>query len=324
MSTEAAMASSPPPTQDLSAFEEVGHQAENRSFVEQAESLGLNWEVLQVPIRLSSEHHTGKIADWKALVRSDTGDILNVPKKRYTPVQPAQILDFFDVLRKDEDLTMDVVGILGGGKIIWGLAQTGRVISVDPSDPVKEYILVASSSDYSMSTLVKRTSVRVICQNTLELAIRLGDEGAGFLKRSHAGAFDFKYAREKIMAIRKDDAELERFQTEISKLSHHNVTEEQAEKYFTTLLFPGKKVEDVRANKRSSTRLDDALRMYHTAPGQELDTARGTAWGLLNTITYMTDHVSGKTPDSRMRSAFFAEGATLKEKARKAALKLVA
>lgn len=310
------------PQVQRAAWQELSRHAEdNRPFLQQAVDLGLNWKINEEPVQVGG---AGAAASWKGLVRSDTGDILNITKKRYTPVQPDHILAFFDSLREREQLTMETVGVLGGGRIIWGLASTGRDLSFTEEDKVLEYILAASSADYSFSTVVKRTSIRVVCRNTLEMALRTGNEGQGFLKRNHAGAFDFELAREKIVAIKADEEGLVEFKQDAQRLAQTKVSEDDAVKFFVKTLFPGKKVQEVKDSKRAAGRLEEVIAAYHSAPGQELDTARGTAWGLLNTITYLTDHVVGKTPDARVKSSFFAEGAILKQKALQVALKLAA
>lgn len=315
-------------TTDPSAWQELGHKADTRPFREQAADLGLNWKIEERKVFVDFEGEMGRNKEqtpaWKALVRNDTGDVFNIPKKRYVPVQPEHILAFFDSLRETEHLEMDTVGVLGGGRVIWGLAKTGRELGFSEHDRVKEYVLAASSADYSFSTVVKRTAIRVICQNTLEMAIAAGDEGQGFIKRSHAGTFDFELARKKIQAIKADEGTVKEFQADMEKLARHKVSEDEAVKFFVKTMFPGKKVQEVQDSKRSSGRLEEILNAYRTAPGQELETAQGTAWGLLNAVTYLADHTLGKTADSRLRSSFFAEGATLKQNALKVALKLTA
>jgi Domain of unknown function (DUF932) len=65
------------------------------------------------------------------------------------------------------------------------------------------------------------------------------------------------------------------------------------------------------------------MALYESAPGQNLDTAKGTLWGALNAVTYYVDHVRSRRAGGRLDSAWFGAGSALKEKAWTAACNLL-
>ena len=78
-----------------------------------------------------------------------------------------------------------------------------------------------------------------------------------------------------------------------------------------------KELEELAENK---TKL--AIEAFSQAPGQELQSANMTAWGLLNAVTYIIDHHLGTNRDSRLRQAWFGSNAKLKKRALDLALSL--
>ena len=78
-----------------------------------------------------------------------------------------------------------------------------------------------------------------------------------------------------------------------------------------------KELEELAENK---TKL--AIEAFSQAPGQELQSANMTAWGLLNAVTYTADHCLGANRDSRLRQAWFGPNAKLKKRALSLALEL--
>ena len=65
-----------------------------------------------------------------------------------------------------------------------------------------------------------------------------------------------------------------------------------------------------------------AVEAFSQAPGQELESASRTAWGLLNAVTYIIDHRLSTSQDSRLRQAWFGANAKTKKELWKLALAL--
>lgn len=296
---------------------------ENATISEWQQAAGLEWRVEENALKVEQlqAEPTPGIENFKALTRSDTHSVLNVVKNRYQVVQPEHLLNFFGELQVKTGITMETLGSLNSGKIIWGLGRTGRDLSLSEEDEMKEFVLLATSYDYTMATIVKRTAIRVVCYNTLQFAVESGNNFD--IRGSHAGAFNFAHAQDLVLGVKQDQEGADSFQANNTKLADTKVTEADAIKYFLNLLYPNKTPEEWESN-RVQKKMAKVINIFRSAPGQQLDTANNTAWGLVNAVTYLVDHQMGRTTDSRLRSAFFQNGAALKKQAYASALKLAA
>lgn len=163
----------------------MGTQVENAPTSEDAIIYaGLNWEVLQK--RLITEDAI-VVPDNYANVRSSDGKVLGVVGKRYQIVQNTDAFKFTDSLL-GEGVTYETAGSLNDGKTIWLLAKMPDKYTI-LGDKIDPYICFTNTHDGSGAVKVAMTPVRVVCQNTLNMAL----EGA---KRTwsarHVGSIDAK------------------------------------------------------------------------------------------------------------------------------------
>src|SRR3546814_20756798 len=113
----------------------------------------------------------------KVLYRSDTKAPLAVVSKRFQVVQPGEILEFYRDLTEVGGFELETAGVLRGGRKFWALARTGQSVSLKGRDRVDGYLLLATACDGTLATTAQFTSVRVVCNNTLSIA--LGDNQIG-------------------------------------------------------------------------------------------------------------------------------------------------
>ena len=151
---------------------------------------GMDWHIAQsdvlfnvAPDGLHIRPHT----DAKVLYRSDTLAPLSVVSNRYKVVQPDEVLGFYKDLVKAGGFELETAGVLKGGRKLWALARTGQESALRGGDTVKAYLLLATSCDGSLCTTAQFTSVRVVCNNTLQMAT--GDS-KGAVKVPHSTQFD--------------------------------------------------------------------------------------------------------------------------------------
>src|SRR3546814_12556175 len=109
----------------------------------------------------------------KVLYRSDTKAPLAVVSKRFQVVQPGEILEFYRDLTEVGGFELETAGVLREGRKFWALARTGQSVSLKGRDRVDGYLLLATACDGTLATTAQFTSVRVVCKNTLSIA--LGD-----------------------------------------------------------------------------------------------------------------------------------------------------
>jgi phage/plasmid-like protein (TIGR03299 family) len=261
------------------------------------------------------------------LFRSDTGAPLSVVSSDYKVVQPGEVLQFFTELVKHNRFSMEVAGVLEGGCRLWALARVNDGAAVIGHDVVRPYVLLATSYDGTLATVVKFTAVRVVCHNTLTMAAGYGAEQRGqsetdrmtgpvvqCVRVPHSRAFDAKAAQLDLgIAVNAWD----RFLIQARTMAHTPVNETFAREYLRQLLpapraKPGetpRPVELTDAYKR-------ILALFQgEAPMATMPEARGTAWGLLNAVTWFVDHERGSDAH-RFKNAAFGAGDALKNKAR--------
>ncbi len=135
------------------------------------EMSGLNWRVSLRP--LAVEAGGGRWVDGQerlGVVRHTDNRVLGVVSQRYRPIQNEEAFDFVDQLLGGGDIRYEAAGSLGQGKTVWLLARmtSEHCIVGDRIDP---YLLFTNSHSGKASVKALMTPVRVVCANTLNLAL---------------------------------------------------------------------------------------------------------------------------------------------------------
>lgn len=289
-----------------------------------AAAAGLDHQVHVSPVEYEAEGERKLWAERAVLYRSDTRVPLSVMSKRYNVVQPREVLDFFDRLVRRDGLTIETAGCLHGGRQVWALAKLGDAAPVIDADLVAPYVLMATSYDGTMSTLVRYTTIRVVCHNTMRMAHSSHGEA---IRVEHSKVFDASRAR--IDLGLAADA-FERTMIEMRLLAERPVSDSFAGAMLADLLPKPYITELVNGKKQRAPQPPETGRGYQKimalfkgeAKGAELPGVSGTAWGLLNAITEYTDWHRSSNDDARIRSAWFGTSDALKERARDALIRL--
>lgn len=271
---------------------------------------GLDWEAKSATVEFIAPGGMGQLADRKVLYRSDTEQGLAVVSNRYKPVQPGQVIDFYADLCDRYDFQMETAGALRDGRIIWALARTGSEFTLPGADAVKQYLLLSTSYDGSMATTGRLTSVRVVCNNTLDIAQGRGKAGASL---SHRSTFD-PAAFRKALGFDQWDA----FRANARAMAETRVTPEQSVEFFLKVyhgLTPAQ-IESPEAKKSGERTVKRLAEQYLTAPGAALESAKGTVWGLLNAVTHDIDFErKARNQGNRLLSSWFGDGNAVKARA---------
>lgn len=291
-----------------------------------AKQAGMDWQIEAAEVRyvaspVGSASSIGTIhafPEQRVLYRSDTQAPLSVVSARYQVVQPRDVLEFYRDLTEVGGFQLETAGVLKEGKKLWALARTGQSVTLKGKDTVNAYLLLATACDGTLATTAQFTSVRVVCNNTL--AIALGDS-AGAIKVPHRSQFDAAAVKRQLgIAVSSWDG----FMARLKALSERRVSDAAAEAFFRRVLtYPTGGSFDVATNDRAVK----AAQTLYTGRGMgaTLVSASGTAWGLLNSVTEYVDHQRrARSDDHRRDAAWFGHGAALKQRAWDEAVKLIA
>ena len=134
----------------------------------------LDWEVEKVPLALRKEGSPLDglaVEDRFALARSDERTVLGTCSDRYVPIQNREAFAFLDGFVEDGELRYESAGSLRGGEKVWMLARIPGHDFVAEGDALLRYLLFTSGHDGKTGFLVTPTSTRVMCANTLRVAI---------------------------------------------------------------------------------------------------------------------------------------------------------
>ena len=276
------------------------------------EAAGLNWSVSKVPAFAEVGGKQVNIGQ-SALVRSMDNKILDVVSNDWNPVQNEEAFDFFNEFVGAGDMEMHTAGSLREGQIVWGLAKIKESFELFKGDQIDSYLLFSNFHKYGFSTDVRFTPIRVVCNNTLTLSLEGKVERMA--KISHRKVFDPSNVKD-MLGIATD--KLAKYKEMASFLGSKQAKHEDIVEYFCRI-FPVTGSNE-KKKKEVSKSAQTALSILHTQPGAEY--AEGTWWQPFNAVTYLTDHLAGRSADTRLTSAWYGYNKGLKTKALEVAIEM--
>lgn len=277
---------------------------------------GMNYDVRRSRVRFG-EGATQKVWDDKhVLFRSDTKEPLSVVSNRYEIVQPSEVLGFFKNLTEEMGFILETAGTLYDGARYWALAKTPLGFTLPGGDTIKQYVMLGTSVDGSMATTGTDTSVRVVCDNTLRMA--LGESKKTAIKVRHSSKF---YATKMQVDMGLLEDRWGEFEQAAKKLAARRITRAQAVAVLIDAIGDAEKPVEEQPNARP---MAEMVRLFDGAGiGSSMESARGTLWGLVNAATEWSDHKAGRLQDSRLHSAWFGQNADRKTAVLNAAVRVL-
>lgn len=291
-----------------------------------AEQAGLNWQIEENSVRYVTHAQSplGELLtypDSKVLYRSDTREPLSVVGSRYQVVQPTEVLEFYRDLTEVSGFELETAGVLKGGRKLWALARTGQSGVLAGRDETHAYVLLATACDGTLATTAQFTSIRVVCNNTL--AVALDNAGAATVKVKHNTTFDAQQVKRQLgISVSSWDDFMYRLKT----LSKRPVTDAEVKTYLQSVFTEPASTAHTGVPKVRERSMAKVLDLYNgEGRGANLASSAGTAYGLLNAVTEFVDHQRrAKSVDHRLDSAWFGTGANLKQRALNEATGLIA
>lgn len=277
---------------------------DNLSANEMLVAANLDWKVEKHPqfIEINGQKiETGQ----KALVRDSDNSILTYVSDGWEPVQNHEAFEFFQEFVHAGNMKMHTAGSLKMGRRVWGLAKIEDDFEILGKDKIESYLLFSNPHEYGKSVDIRFTSVRVVCNNTITMA--LNGKSDIMVKLNHSRKFDADMAK-RTMGLAHNKTE--QFKEAAEFLSSKRFNEQTIRTYFDEL-FPKKDEKKLPESITSLLNVNETLSrtgqkvydLLETQPGAEF--GEGTWWQALNAVTYATNHVLGRSNDTRMTSAWY-------------------
>ncbi len=271
-----------------------------------------NWDVRLEGIDLPSRSHKS----WFAVTRTNPfdgePDVLGVVGQRYKAVQNEELFTFADNLL--DGGRWETAGSIKNGTVVFGSLALERETVLDPtgvSDNINSYLLVHTSHDGSVAIQVSVTPVRVVCQNTLNMALHGVKQS---FKIRHTQSVDGKVHAAK-SALGLANAYLDEFDKMAQELIEIEINAKQFNDLMVSL-YP-KPEKDGKGSVTKWENKIDTINSIYTGPTNSM--IAGTAWGALNAMTERLDWYRTARKGSTESMSAAASGfdvATNSEKAR--------
>ena len=319
-----------------------------------AQQAGMDWRIESSNVSYMAKNDRGQsiilpYEEQRVLYRSDTHAPLSVVSQRFQEVQPKEILEFYRDLTEQSGFELETAGVLKGGKKFWALARTGQSAALKGKDVSNGYILLATACDGTLATTAQFTSIRVVCNNTLAIALKGQNTSAGVVKVPHSTKFDAEKVKQQLgISVRAWDEHM----YEMKQLSQRKVTQQEAAAYFDAVFnntslsiaeqdesiiqfyrnaaMPNQGITPVsKPDNKTEPNGRAMLKVMSMFNGQgrgaELSSAKDTAYGLLCSITEFCDHERrAMSTDHRLDSTWFGAGAAIKQRGLEQALRMIA
>ena len=250
---------------------------------------------------------TGK----KALIRDGDNTVLDIVGDDWNPVQNDEAFEFFHEYCMAGDMEMHTAGSLDNGRNVWVLAKVKESFSILGDDQVDSYLLFSNPHKYGKAIDVRFTPIRVVCNNTLTMS--LNSESKNQVKLNHRTAFDADNVKQ-TLGIAHD--KFSKYKEVAEFLSSKRFTKESLVNYYNEVFphtYAGSKGKTVESFDDLTKNAKAAFDVLHTQPGATK--GEGSFWQAFNSVTYMTDHLMGRSAESRLNSAWFGQNQTRKVKA---------
>jgi phage/plasmid-like protein (TIGR03299 family) len=258
-----------------------------------------------------------EVPNYFATVRTDTEQVLGVVGKDYEVVQNEDAFSFFDAIVGGGDgIQYETAGALGKGERIFITAKLPDYIKVGSDDLIEQYLFLTTSHDGYGSITAAFTPVRVVCQNTLNAALK---NCSNTVKIRHtANAKERLEQAHKVMGITYKLSEY--LESAFNQWAKVRITDKQVKKLIGLAMVPNKEVlQNLQAGKEDELstaykNMCDAVYQYGlSSPTQQTETTKGTVFGAYNSITgYFQNMRIYRDNEAKLKSILFGGTAQLR------------
>jgi len=311
------------------AWHGLGQVVQQAMTAEEAITLAnLDYEVAKTTIHAQIPSEVGNIyspyPDKFSTYRTDNNVPLGIVGGRYEIVQNKDAFSFFDAIIDQGEAIFETAGVLGQGERIFVTAKLPEDMLVG-GEPCSKYIILTNSHDGTSSIIAGFSTVRIVCNNTLQAAL------SGLTNRvmiSHRIG-----AKEKLQEAYKVMSIASKYMTDVNdifnQMAKTSISDENLKKYIVNVMKPEYKYMLNKAEEEQiSTRFaNQASAIYDFAlshPTQITDAARGTIWGAYNSISGYFNYIQKyKNDEQKFSSQMFGAANNKITKGFKTALELI-
>jgi phage/plasmid-like protein (TIGR03299 family) len=258
---------------------------------------------------LNKEGQSNPIEGYYATYRDDTQDYLGMVKSRYEIVQNKDAFGFFDAIVDSGEAIFQTAGALGSGERIFLCAKLPDDFMVG-SEKIEKYIMLTNSHDGTSSIIAGLTNIRIVCNNTLQAALK-GLENK--VSINHVGG-----AKDKLKEASRVMGIASKYSQEVASIFNRMVDKKMTEgsyrRFFEEVLKPDYlKVGNPDEQKEASTRLKNMVeattQFAMTHPTQTTSETSGTLWGAYNAVSGYFNYIKPyNNAEDKFTSQLFGSG----------------
>ena len=258
------------------------------------------------------------VPDQMAIIRVMDSAILGTVGPHYQVIQNVEMFNFLDTLTAGEDKTAlwESAGSLRGGRSVWALLNLpDSEILVGKNDRLLPYLLITNAHDGTASCRVIPTTVRVVCNNTLQAAIS-GEFSALTVSIRHTGDIKSKIADAKLMLAQAGN-QFSAFE-KVANMLEATLIDKQDYQSLLETLFPDadEDATDTIKNRVEANRTQLTLAVVEEQ--KLLPAPNMSMWTVLNGVTRFVDHSQKvqlrkrEGSEARFENSFLGRGAQMK------------
>ena len=239
---------------------------------------GLDWKVLQEPIYINGGK---KISGYQANVRDSDRRVLGVVTDRYKIIQNQEAFAFTDALLGN-GVRYETAGSRQEGRKVWLLARLPREYIIS-GERISPYLVFSNTHDGSGAVKVALTPVRVVCNNTLNLALSTADRSWSMI---HTGNISDKIQEAKDTLFMAEEY-MDSLGKEFERLRRQKITDAQVKEYIELLLPMEENVTSIQSRNIIKLR-EDMKSRYYDAP--DLQNVGNNAYRFINAVSDFATH----------------------------------
>ena len=258
---------------------------------------GLNWKVLQEPVYTENEE---LIQGYKANVRDTDRKVLGVVTDRYKVIQNEEVFAFTDTLL-GEGVRYETAGSLQEGRRVWMLARLPREFIIG-GERISPYMVFSNTHDGSGAVKTALTPIRVVCNNTLNLALRTAKRSWSMI---HTGDISGKIEEAKNTLFLADEY-MTALGQEFENLRKIKLSEKQVLDYIKILLPMEENYSLLQKRGVEKLRADMKMR-YFDAP--DLKDVGNNGYRFVNAVSDFATHSTPRRKTANYKENIFARTA---------------